>query len=176
MDDIPDDGLDLSEDVLAPFVAKTFAEMGDPQAPGAVTLQMHLERLASIVSVTGVLAGHARLSCSRCLEPVPLELSNRFRFYLRQPPVIEVGSPSEVGLTEDQLDFSFMQDSTVDVPVLVQEQLTLELPAQPLCRPDCKGICQGCGAELNHETCTCPQETVDPRFAVLKNLKMPSRP
>ena len=53
---------------------------------------------------------------------------------------------------------------------LLREELLLSQPTKPVCKEDCKGICAGCGAELNSEPCTCPPE-VDPRWDALKDLK-----
>lgn len=46
----------------------------------------------------------------------------------------------------------------------------LEFPSKFLCKPDCKGICSGCGANLNTEQCRCTSKPIDPRLAVLKDL------
>jgi uncharacterized protein len=40
-----------------------------------------------------------------------------------------------------------------------------------LCREDCKGLCQSCGADLNAGLCSCEQGEVDPRWAALAELK-----
>jgi uncharacterized protein len=39
-----------------------------------------------------------------------------------------------------------------------------------LCSEDCKGLCQKCGADLNHGKCNCPEHEPDPRWAALKKL------
>ena len=72
----------------------------------------------------------------------------------------------------NMLDYGFLEGDSVDVSVLVQEQLLLSVPVQPLCREDCQGICQRCGADLNREACRCAESEVDPRFAALKKLKL----
>ena len=46
---------------------------------------------------------------------------------------------------------------------------------QVICKEDCKGLCQECGANLNRETCSCSQiandeDEIDPRFAKLKDI------
>ena len=38
-----------------------------------------------------------------------------------------------------------------------------------LCRDDCKGLCDRCGANLNEGPCSCKAEK-DPRLAVLEQL------
>jgi len=46
----------------------------------------------------------------------------------------------------------------IDLAPLVREYLLLEVPIKPLCRPDCKGLCVVCGADLNVESCEHQQE------------------
>jgi uncharacterized protein len=40
-----------------------------------------------------------------------------------------------------------------------------------LCKSDCKGICPGCGVDLNREKCRCSGKTVDPRWEKLLDIK-----
>ena len=37
----------------------------------------------------------------------------------------------------------------------LSEELMVESPIHALCRPDCKGLCDRCGANLNREKCSC---------------------
>ena len=46
------------------------------------------------------------------------------------------------------------------------------MPLKPLCDETCKGLCPQCGANLNHETCTCAAEAVNSPFALLAKLKI----
>ena len=57
-----------------------------------------------------------------------------------------------------------------DIHELLREEALLLVPEKRLCRQDCKGICQGCGAALNYEKCTC-KKAVDDRWAALDKLK-----
>jgi uncharacterized protein len=61
-------------------------------------------------------------------------------------------------------------DGMVDIAEPTREQIWVSLPLQPLCRPDCKGLCAQCGINLNHESCTCQEESIDSRFAILEEL------
>lgn len=45
-----------------------------------------------------------------------------------------------------------------------------QMPIKILCGNGCKGLCAGCGANLNTEKCKCNGETIDERLAVLKKL------
>jgi len=58
----------------------------------------------------------------------------------------------------------------VDLNPYIEENLILSIPMKMLCREDCKGICPGCGADLNHEVCRCGRSEIDPRWKKLKDL------
>ncbi len=60
----------------------------------------------------------------------------------------------------------------LDLGGVAWEQFMLAMPVNPLCRPDCKGLCPICGANLNLEACDCHKEEEDPRMAPLRNLKV----
>jgi uncharacterized protein len=53
----------------------------------------------------------------------------------------------------------------------MQEQCYLAVPMKPLCREDCRGLCSECGTNLNSASCACQQTWVDPRLAVLDQLR-----
>lgn len=53
---------------------------------------------------------------------------------------------------------------------LVREYLLLEIPINPQCKPDCKGLCPVCGENLNLDDHHHPDELIDPRFSILGSL------
>jgi uncharacterized protein len=55
------------------------------------------------------------------------------------------------GISESGLLMS--EDGNIDLSPLVREYLLLSVPLSPLCKPDCKGLCTICGADLNVEPC-----------------------
>ena len=59
----------------------------------------------------------------------------------------------------------------IDVSQEIRDLVVLSLPPQIFCSPECKGLCPGCGANLNTETCRCPKDEVDPRWEALKSLR-----
>jgi uncharacterized protein len=54
---------------------------------------------------------------------------------------------------------------------MLRDALTLSLPLNPLCKRDCKGLCSGCGVDLNVAACICVENDVDPRWAPLEALR-----
>ena len=51
-----------------------------------------------------------------------------------------------------------------------REAVILELPMRFLCSEDCKGLCPGCGSNLNNGPCDCVKTEGDQRWAPLKKL------
>ena len=45
------------------------------------------------------------------------------------------------------------EDAHIDLQPLVREYALLEVPINPLCRPDCKGLCIECGENRNEVDC-----------------------
>jgi uncharacterized protein len=62
-------------------------------------------------------------------------------------------SSKEIDLTQDALD-----------------ALVLAVPSKCLCDEACLGLCLKCGANLNEEQCSCPQDETDTRWEALKNI------
>ena len=139
-----------------------------------VLIRARIRNLPPYIEVTGTLDAKLRLSCSRCLGRYAHGLSTSFSVtYCRagHAPTPEI-SESEVEWTGEDSDLYYFKGDIIDLTEAVQEQLVMALPVKPLCQADCKGLCNGCGADLNTEKCKCKNNPVDPRFAVLKNLKI----
>ena len=52
----------------------------------------------------------------------------------------------------------------------MRDAVVLTLPTNPVCRPDCPGLCPECGAHLADLPADHSHEEVDPRWAALANL------
>ncbi len=70
--------------------------------------------------------------------------------------------------SEDEGVFPLVEDSA-DLDEIVRTVFVLNLPSKLLCKPDCKGLCCRCGANLNEGPCSCEKE-IDPRLAALQQL------
>ena len=96
--------------------------------------------------------------CDRCLKPFDQPKTVRYETML-----------AEELEDEDSDDILLLEDGAVDLGDLARTVFILEMDTKTLCSEDCKGICPGCGVDLNQGTCTCKKE-VDPRLAVLAKL------
>lgn len=60
----------------------------------------------------------------------------------------------------------------VDLLDVLREEIWLAWEPCVVCRPNCKGLCPGCGMDLNQGACGCvPTEETHP-FAILRQLKI----
>ncbi len=78
-----------------------------------------------------------------------------------------------------EYDEEFGQDSPeydpqrkgYDIQQLIEECITLSLPQLRRCKPDCKGLCPHCGANLNEKECNCKNTSGSSSvFGVLKDI------
>lgn len=119
--------------------------------------------------VEGKIEGAIEMECTRCLKDVTHNLDIPFRaaFVTEE----NYTSEKEAEIRSGDLDVSIYDGEKIDLADLVREQILLNLPTQALCREDCKGLCQKCGANLNEVNCNCAEKEIDPRWSALKNLK-----
>lgn len=64
---------------------------------------------------------------------------------------------------EENDELILVEDMHFELDPLVREDIFLTLPSKILCKEDCKGVCQFCGANLNEGQCSC-KKPVDPRL------------
>jgi len=176
VDRIPDDGFTIqtSEPADGFPALKDAAAEGEIGFDAPLRMEVRLRRIPRFVEASGLLRTTVRLSCSRCLGVFSQDLSIPFEAtYSEDAPVPEtLREEAETELTAETIDLFPFHGREIDLLEAVQEQVLLALPPKPLCRSDCKGLCPGCGADLNQAACVCDEKPVDPRFAALKGLKI----
>lgn len=128
-----------------------------------------VERRSHGAVVTGKIRGEIQVQCTRCLAEVyqPLEIEVSAEFLKKE----DFGSGENAELGPNDLDADMLDDGEIDLSALTAEQILLNVPEQYFCRPDCKGLCDKCGADLNLIDCSCGTGPIDPRWAGLKELK-----
>lgn len=136
-----------------------------------VRIEGRLTRMAEQVYFQGCIHGVVTMPCSRCLTPSRTGFSAETQVVFL-PPSFDTSSAAEGGQNlADEIDLYIHDGTMLDLRPLVREQVVLSFPIQALCRPDCAGLCHVCGRNLNHETCACQSDEIDPRFAVLNQLR-----
>ena len=122
------------------------------------------------IHVEGVLGVDVALICSRCLKSFRNSIAKKFALDYRPDPMVEEEG-EEFSLTHTDLDIGFYRDQRFDLSALISEQVILEIPMNPVCHEECKGLCDQCGADLNEGDCDCKPRSVDSRLEVLEGLR-----
>lgn len=113
---------------------------------GAMLLNVRLSTVLSLI-------------CDRCAKPFEREKTVEYETLLALE--LENGESDDIVLLD--------KDGVLELDELMREVFLLEMDMKNLCSEDCKGLCSGCGADLNREPCRCKKE-IDPRLAKLAQL------
>jgi uncharacterized protein len=129
------------------------------------------------VSVEGEVRTVVHLRCSRCLTPFDLDVRSDFAVTaVAAPAESSPDAPAdEIELAADEMDALIYSGDSIDLGEEIAHQVIMALPFNPLCTETCKGLCNQCGANLNHSTCQCKARDTGNPFAVLKNLSLPGK-
>lgn len=124
------------------------------------------------VLVTGLVRTGATGACDLCLEPAHIDIAGEIQeYYLFE-------EPDDPDAYEDGFEV-VSPERVIDLSGPIADAVIMDTPFVVLCRPDCKGLCPTCGANLNEGPCGCAEREAEERamsddnpFAVLKNLKL----
>ncbi len=182
IDEIKEAGVRRSWDVAREAADEMVAgDQAGYRARGPLHVDARLEKIEHRVRVDAHGKAELTVPCGRCLAPVSVDLPVDFELTLVPREEYEVAPRGERDDNKGPVAGSFdPQDAeeevftgkVIDLDPLVREQLVLSLPAYPVCREDCKGLCPVCGGNLNERECGCDRHVPDPRWAGLKKLKL----
>ncbi len=126
-----------------------------------IELDVRLESVTEGVYVSGTVQAALTGECARCLDEltdeVEVEVSELFAY-----------PDSVTDETTDEDELPRVVDEMVDVEQTVRDAVVLALPLAPLCRPDCPGLCPECGEKRADLAPDHGHETLDPRWAALR--------
>jgi uncharacterized protein len=111
-------------------------ELKDLRYLDALKMKGTLERVQNSLFFRGGLATELELVCTRCVKVI------------RQP----VREPFD-------LYYPFTNQEFLETTNEIREVMILSYPVKVLCKESCKGLCPGCGADLNRESCTCVKKS-----------------
>src|SRR6059058_2700259 len=86
--------------------------------------------------------------CSRCLRPIETPVETHFAEQYYSTIDVVSGDPKEAPPPDAKRIGS---DFKIELNPLLREELILATPLAPIHSPDCKGLCEVCGRDLNLE-------------------------
>lgn len=123
---------------------------------GSATGRLRIEAAVGAVVVRGAVDVPASLTCSRCLATFEGSLA------------ADLTATYGDGDDEDSRDIS--RDGRIDLEEAIREELAMAMPATPLCREDCRGLCAECGTDLNVDPCDGHEDLSSSPFAALEGF------
>lgn len=163
---IPDEGIHRSWVIgLESFKDKPY----QIAAERPVEVAGRLYRVGTTIYFDGEVNAAIRLDCSRCLEVFYFTISGDV-LAVFMPKADDKHEAPEKRLEADDLDVQFYDGDEIDLLPPIRDYVAFEVPMQPLCAENCRGLCPQCGSNLNKTKCSCEAQIVDSRFAVLKKL------
>ena len=159
--------LDLREIIHTPDARKSFllaVDLSDLDFFGSKPISRPVEAEGSVSNHAGalVLEGTARslldLTCDRCGKA-----------FSREKVVALDSLVAEELENGENDDILLLEDGCLDLDEAVTTAFILAMDTKNLCSEDCRGLCPGCGADLNLGPCRCTPER-DPRWAALAQL------
>ncbi len=100
---------------------------------GNINISTDAKKEMMVVSTKTHLNATAEFICSRCLKEFER--------------VVEKNFAIQYPLDKSEQFIDIWQD--------IRQEVILSYPVKFLCKPDCRGICPGCGQDLNSGECNC---------------------
>ncbi len=137
--------------------------IGVPQGSD-LELDLRLQAVSDGVLVTGDVTAALHGECVRCLRDIhyttTVAVSELYYYAGTREKLTEDGDEEAQELPE-------LVGELLDLEPTLRDALVLDLPFQPLCRPDCPGLCQECGVRLDDAEPGHHHDQLDPRWSAL---------
>lgn len=127
---IPTEGLVLSEEFKP---AKLDLEADVIKFASPIKVEALVSKITNAVTVQMSIAVPMKATCSRCLADFEIDFKEK----------ITLNYPVD------------SSELSIDLDPDIREEIMLNCPLKPLCKLNCKGLCQKCGKNLNEGGCTC---------------------
>ena len=119
-------------------------------------IELRLEAVMEGVLATGTASVRLAGECVRCLRAIDSE---------------DVIHLQELYLYEDATEEEYqLEDDLLDLEPVLRDAVVLALPLNPLCDPECPGLCSECGVRLADDPDHTHGEVIDPRWAALNQV------
>lgn len=138
---------------------------GDVEAQKIVG-RVKLLRTNKSIWISADLISTVGSECGRCLTGFRQPI--RMSFEEEALPVLNPVTGVRVHPFEFGSEYLYIDERhNLDMRDTLQEYASMVVPMNPLCKPDCVGLCQKCGTNLNESVCECDNVSRDYRWDAL---------
>ncbi len=106
---------------------------------GDIRIGIDVKFIGGSYEIKTQISADAFLSCVRCLQVFEYPLESEF----------------VVTAFDDYSKLREFSPGKLDLSMEILDDIYLNLPDYPRCNEECRGICPGCGADLNKTSCIC---------------------
>lgn len=144
-----------------------------------IDIELKLESVSDGILVSALIQAEAVGECTRCLDRVELSIDESFQELFeyevdhRQQPKKKKGEPALDPLDESAEEVKQMVGEIIDLEPSIRDAIILNLPINPLCDPDCPGLCPECGIKWTLLPEDHAHAQSDIRWAGLEGWKSP---
>ena len=136
-----------------------------------IEIDLKIESVSDGVLASAHIESIAVGECGRCLDPLEFDISEDFQELYEYEKDRRQKSKAKPDEDEDEIEVRQMDGSEIDLDGPIRDAIILNLPLNPLCSPDCKGLCPDCGEKIANLPEGHSHEKVDARWAALGDLK-----
>ncbi|KAK4428017.1 Large ribosomal RNA subunit accumulation protein YCED1, chloroplastic [Sesamum alatum] len=159
-----------------------------------VLISVDVTRRKQKLRLDGIVRTVLALNCNRCGEAAAQSVYSDFSLLLceepiQEPDTINLGvifgedksKSSGTGEAEDDEDalidlddqlYFPVEEKVIDISKNIRDLIHIEITINALCDPNCKGLCLGCGTNLNIGNCTCRKHKVEEKaYGPLRDLR-----
>jgi len=157
----------LSEGLHTLNFVEKLAELGVENQPNLheeVKIQVDLEKRSPHCFLKNRVRVSGRFACDRCTDEFERTVSGEAR-------VVFSSDKAMLAMSEaDDIHYLAPEAKEIDLTDEIRDTIVLAVPMKMLCAENCRGLCAGCGANLNAESCRCAAPPADPRWEALRKL------
>ncbi len=136
----------------------------DDKFTGDALLKITMDKSLHQIVFTCQASCNMRQECDRCMNEFDKTLETDFR-------LTYFFDKSETGNEQDDVHYINSEIDLIDFTDDTVQYLNLAVPMKTLCSEDCRGLCSGCGKNLNEEKCVCSGDVINPAWEKLLKLK-----
>jgi uncharacterized protein len=169
IEEITEEGITLKFSKDRNWLAELFSRERDVDFSFAspIIISLSFKRTGLKILIHEKIETSLQMKCTRCAEDFVYPL-NETVMYALTPSDIMTKQHSETELTSKDLELSFYNGEEIDIDQIVKEQIFLSVPSYPRCSKTCKGLCAGCGVNLNVDSCQCSRRIGNSPFSVME--------
>lgn len=115
-----------------------------------------------VLNING--SSQVKYECDRCNEEFISEISTEFQ-------LVCLFNSEDVQNEDINVIYLSPEQDKINISNDVKEYFVLNVPMKKVCKPECKGLCAKCSANLNLKKCGCEESINNPVWEPLQKLK-----